>query len=104
MEVVFMPLSPYLKFLIPGLIFSLYGVYWLIFFPIDGWYITNQLSSMNSSGNPALAMEMQMLLFMSSAVFVDSMILISIACICIGLPLLIVGIKKRKNSERNSLK
>lgn len=91
-----LPLKPHLKFLIPGLILFLYGLWWLVYFPIMP-YITNSLSSLNSSGNAVLASEMRILDFMSSATFVDIMLIMGIVCICIGLPLLIVGIHKRKN-------
>ncbi|HME56558.1 MAG TPA: hypothetical protein VKM55_30440 [Candidatus Lokiarchaeia archaeon] len=93
-----MPLSPHLKFLIPGLVLFLYGIWWIAYFPILP-YITNMLSTMNTSGNPVLNSEMQMLNFMSSAGFVDFMLIMGIACVCIGLPLLIIGVHKKKQGK-----
>lgn len=88
----------HLKYLIPGIILLIYGLYWIVYFSILP-SITNMLSGMNPGGNPVLEGLLAALEFMSSPGFVGFMFITGIACICIGLPLLIVGIKKRNASK-----
>jgi hypothetical protein len=91
-----LPLSPHLKYLIPGIILFFYGIYWIIYIPISP-YLVQPLLNVNTQGNPVLGAMIQVLRSMTSPAFILGMVIMGIVCICIGLPLLIIGIKKKKS-------
>ena len=90
-----MTLLPYQKFLIPGMVLFIGGIVSVIMgliFPA----ISNMLFNMGSQGNAVLEAELNMLRSLSFMYTV--MIIEGIVLLCVGIPLMAVGIHK-KNTE-----